>query len=254
MWDGSLTLECPTTGYKMNISFAEKNETTNKIEGEIFLNGQPIIGLSGAAGKVVHYWKTGDKKKKKEELYNFSTAPKKNENVSYPPVESRVEMNSLRLWKEVSDAVIRDDMFAADNAKRKVEHDQRIREKKRELEGADYKAVYFDQVTVNQKAQWVPKEGIEISKASLEALKDVVTQQRLLAEERALNPVAEPEVVNVTPETQKLKTEKSSKITLMKSKEKLNKDQKQSLSPDQEVEVGSPKDGKETDPENCIIS
>lgn len=40
MWDGSLSLECPTTGYKLNISFSEKNETTNKIKGDISLNGQ----------------------------------------------------------------------------------------------------------------------------------------------------------------------------------------------------------------------
>lgn len=119
-------------------------------------------------------------------------------------------MNSLRMWKDVSDAVIRDDMFAADNAKKKVEHEQRIRERKREQEGtffkislssiricftyaslintfffltflgAEYKAVYFDQVLVNQKLQWVPKEGIEISKTSLEGLKEVVAKQKVL--------------------------------------------------------------------------
>lgn len=44
-------------------------------------------------------------------------------------------MNSLRVWKDVADAVIRDDMVAADIAKRKVEHEQRIRERKREQEG-----------------------------------------------------------------------------------------------------------------------
>jgi hypothetical protein len=51
-------------------------------------------------------------------------------------------MNSLRVWKDVADAVIVDDMAAADNAKRLVEHEQRLRERKREAEGTRLRGIF----------------------------------------------------------------------------------------------------------------
>jgi len=177
MWDGDLVLECPKHEYKLNISFSETNETTNKIKGHISKNGITVYKIGGACGKVVHYWKPEEKKKKKE-LYNFSTSPKaKDDTIVYPPPKSRVSMNSLQVWKAVADAIIQDDMIAADNAKRKVEDEQRLREKTRELEGASYKALYFDQM-ISEKIVWVPKEDIKLNQEYIEGLKVVAASQR----------------------------------------------------------------------------
>lgn len=202
MWMGPLILEAqsqsPEHAYRLELQFSEKNETTNQVKGTISLKGEALYHLSGAVGRVIHFWKAEMKdskgikqaaksssgKKAQVVLFDFAKYLRDDSNVKYPAPECRVKMNSLRVWKEVADAVIIDDMTSADNAKRQVEHEQRLREKKREVEGAAYGGVYFEQRKVNDALQWFPKDGIQLSPEYLESLKEIVAKQNEEDKER----------------------------------------------------------------------
>jgi len=120
---------------------------------------------------VIYYWDVANNSKKKEkmELYNFSNFP--NEKISYLPPDARVPLNSLKLWKPVADSVILNDMEAADLAKKKIEHEQRIREKNRETDGESYKGIYFSQQKEGESVNWSFNGSTKINKEYIEMLK-----------------------------------------------------------------------------------
>jgi hypothetical protein len=170
VWSGPLTLECPDSGYKLNLHYSEKNENVNRARGQITKEGKVIFEIKGSAGKEIYYWKSEEGDKKKKEFYKLSSDSLPPE-VAYPPVESRVPSNSLRQWKEVSDAIVKNDMIAADLAKNQIEQLQRVREKKREREGEEYHGTYFDSKMENEKRIWEAKPNIKI-REHLEELKE----------------------------------------------------------------------------------
>jgi hypothetical protein len=90
MWDGPFIIECPSNGYKLELNFSEKNESTNQIKGSISIKGQIAYQVSGVVGKVVYYWKPEDKKEKKKKrqvLYDFATLKRDDTILKYPPPE-----------------------------------------------------------------------------------------------------------------------------------------------------------------------
>jgi len=192
MWDGVIEMECQTSGYKVVMTLSEENEETNRLVGKIVKiseNGEEEIirHLSGITGKKTDMWKPGEEENL-EELYNFDNFVPPT--LHYPPTECQRAMDSLKLWKPVADPVIRDDMWEADLAKKKIEHDQRVRERAREQAGLEYKGVYFEHKQQDDGTMlWVFNEKETINSEFLEKLK-----KKVFEEEEALRLKLEEEI------------------------------------------------------------
>jgi len=181
MWDGPVEMECPSTGYKVEFTLSEEDEETNRLEGRILKGGEEVMILRGVTGKKTEMWKPGDEENK-EELYNFDNFVMPN--ISYPPVECQLQMDSLKLWKVVADPIIVDDMWTADLAKKAIEQAQRVKEKKREAAGLEYEGVYFVHKEQSDGAKlWVFNEKEEINREFLIKLAEKVKQEELKKKE-----------------------------------------------------------------------
>jgi len=252
VWSGPLTLECPDTKYKLTLHFSEKNENTNRIKGQITKEGNVVFEIKGNVGKEIYYWKPEEGDKKKKELFRFTSEPSLPD-ISYPPADSLVPNNSLRQWKEVSDAIVKNDMVAADIAKKKIEQLQRDSEKKREQEGEEYESTYFQSKLVNDKKIWEAKENIRVNREYLEELKERVLNAE--KEEKRIHEVGDLEEKNIIQNDVKEKEREVQEDTLKKSDSNVsNKKKNHSNEKSLLKKENSPKkDGENTD-ENCIIS
>jgi len=63
--------------------------------------------------------------------------------IQYLPEEVQSDLNSLKLWMPVKHAIIRNDMAGADEEKKKIEADQRMRQTIRRTEGTWKDAKHF---------------------------------------------------------------------------------------------------------------
>jgi len=180
MWDGVIEMECQATDYKVTMTLSEENDVTNRLVGKITKIGENgeeeiIRLLKGITGKITEMWKPGEEEYL-EELYNFNNfVPPV---LHYPSSECQTSMDSLKLWKTVADPIIRDDMWEADLAKKKIEQDQRVREKAREQAGLEYKGVYFEHKQQDDGTMlWVFNEQESINPQFLEILKNKVQEE-----------------------------------------------------------------------------
>jgi len=254
VWSGLLTLECPDTKYKLTLDFSEKNENTNRIKGQITKEGNVIFEIKGNAGKEIYYWKPEEGDKKKKELFKFSAEQSFPPDISYPHADSHVPNNSLRQWKEVSDAIIKNDMVTADIAKKKIEQIQRVREKKREEEGEEYESTYFETKLVNEKKVWKAKEEIRINREYLEELKERVIKEE--KEEKRIHEDGDLEEMNIIQKDIKEKERETMQEDISKKTNQSNKKKNYSnekLSLKKENSPTKKEEGENTD-ENCIIS
>jgi hypothetical protein len=170
MWEGEFSVECKKTGYSATMTLHEEDENTNRLTGKVFHDGQEIYHMNGITGSSTYIWKPEDEANKRE----LSDGKCKPPVISYPPPECRVAMDSLKLWSPVAAPIIAADMWAADQAKKVIEQDQRIREKKREADGADYDAQFFvAKKDENGKiTSWVFNEQISVDPPFLEKLRE----------------------------------------------------------------------------------
>jgi len=201
MWVGTVEMECPKTGYKLEMTLSEEDENTNRLVGKI-KKGDEILcmHLRGETGKFTQMWKPGEEDKK-EELYNFKdwNYPK----INYPKPEEQLPMDSLKLWKPVADPIIENDLWKADLAKKKIEQEQRVRERAREAAALEYKGVYFEHKKQEDGTMlWVYNDHDSISPEFLKKLALKVIEEEKLAlaleEERKLKEAREKEAQNST--------------------------------------------------------
>jgi len=141
IWNGSITIECPDTGYMAVITCSEKSKN-NHIDGHICKIDSPdviIYEFSGLDGDMIQYYKPGSKKKRP--LLDFvSLVPLR---MNYAAPEQLPELSSYNVWREVNDAIVADDMPKADEVKLVIEQDQRdriadLKENNLEFTGAHY--------------------------------------------------------------------------------------------------------------------
>jgi hypothetical protein len=285
MWDGAVNVDAQTSGYKLELVYSEKNESTNKIKGQISKNGQILYKVDGAVGKVTYYWKPDEGKKKKAELWS----PSKNTQllvINYLPVECRVGMNAMRVWKDVCDAIIKDNMQVADQAKKRVEAEQRTRERAREALGSTYQAVYFDpneedkEKTTNLShsqnsaratgdkhviRRWQIQKDVMLNRKHLEELKEKVVKENeeRASKEKETGTKQEMSVecgdgLTTTSSSHKLKKGESKKPASRSSSTSLKKGGKNStsdlLSPRNDYHGENANEQQTEGDENCIIS
>jgi len=185
MWEGDFSVECKKTGYSAHFNVTEEDENTNRLTGKIMhVDKGCIYELNGITGSTTNIWKP-DQEATKRELTDGKCKPPL---ISYPPKDCRPKMDSLQLWRPVAKAIVDADMWAADEAKKTIEQNQRVRERAREASGADYDAQFFKaQKDDNGKiVSWVFNTDITVDGAFLEKLKKkVVEEEAITAQEQA---------------------------------------------------------------------
>jgi len=186
MWDGEITLACEESGYSATLKLSEVDPATNRVEGTVLKNGEPVFHLEGQCGVLVEIWKEG-KEDEKTAIYTADAV--QTSTITYPSTSCLVEMDSIRLWKTTSDAIIENDLYTADTEKIKVETNQRAREKARKEAGLPYDAQFFVNVNAGDdtSAHWKVKDGVKVDKAFLETLRKKAAEEAAAAAEREAN-------------------------------------------------------------------
>jgi len=119
MWIGDVKLSCPESGYFATIQTNEKRHKVNSITGAIYHQDhpdKPIYQFEGICGKQTHYWSPGSEKET-EILLDHSLL--KEAYIQYLEPSLRPELESMRLWVPVANAIIDNDMATADVEKKK---------------------------------------------------------------------------------------------------------------------------------------
>jgi len=157
MWVGDVRLSCPESGYYATIQTNEKRHKVNSISGAIYHQDnpdKPIYKFEGVCGKQTLYW-SPDSEKEKEILVDHSLL--KEAYIQYLPPSLRSEMDSMRLWVPVANAIIENDMATADEEKKKIEEDQRSRITEKGSENIDSGA-HFQKTS----GTWKFKENLSL--------------------------------------------------------------------------------------------
>jgi len=177
MWNGDISLQCPDTGYSVQLTLSEVDPSHNSGAGKIYKDGVEIYEIFGRLGELVEMWPI-DSPKQKTALFTKETC--RSSAITYPPVSAQVEMDSIRLWKSTSDAIIAADLPTADAEKIKVESSQRARERGRKEAGLPYSAKYFINTETDdqESANWKVKDGITIDDEFINNLKKDVSAER----------------------------------------------------------------------------
>jgi len=210
IWHGTINITCSANQLSANIRLFEV-EGRNLLEGEILDNGIPLYHLSGVAGKKTYYQEPGSDEKKL--LVDISTYT--DSVIQYLPEEVLPEFNSLKIWMPVKHAIIRNDMVVADDEKKKVEADQRLRQSIRRAEGTWKDAKYFvfqpkdnmaNQLITEEeeleKGTWDFKNNFTIDKEYVESVNKEAEDIRIkkLAE-KEMDPLPHPEEIHENNDT-----------------------------------------------------
>lgn len=125
-WDGEINIYCPKSGLEANIVYKEEGwSSVNVAHGSISRRGNsvPLYTFSGACSGVF----TLCKYKTNETELLLDSAKVEKSKVRYQPREDWSELCSLRVWEEVNQAIVDNNMEKADSAKRIIEENQRKR-------------------------------------------------------------------------------------------------------------------------------
>jgi len=141
-WDGVTTIVCKKTGYHAKFTFKEEGYyCVNTVNGSIFNEGSsdPLFTFSGSVEEKITL-----KNLKTSETQEIIDVKKI---VFRPPTYlSKEEMDpleSILIWSDVNEAIIKDDIPNAEIAKKKIEDAQR----KRRVEGKNYQPRFFQSDT-----------------------------------------------------------------------------------------------------------
>jgi len=146
----------------------------------------------------------------------FDLAEYKDNTIEYLPEEVWTDLNSLKLWQPVKNAVVINDMVIADEEKKKIEQAQRKREAQRKAANATKKGTYFTFVPnemyndgnsaddydadvtskdLDQKGHWDFNNNIAINDSYLQDIaiqvEKVRAERKKAAEEKLNEPDAE---------------------------------------------------------------
>jgi len=147
-WQKSIDITCPSSGYKATITFQDSG-SSDSLTGVISKGDQPVLRFEGSLDDEVYYFEEGAD----EETLFISQDDLKDSKIIYPPQLD--EYPSLKVWKEVTQCIVANDMTEADRAKHLVEEAQRVRVRAGEDEKKERKYFKFDEA----KGQWRYKEG-----------------------------------------------------------------------------------------------
>lgn len=157
VWDGPIVIECPKHGFKAALEYKEEGwYCINTIYGTLYnsVGTIPCGKITGACSEQLNIAKCepaetpeGFVTRNPEPFLNIPQL--KRSKLSYSPKSEWEYLSSLHIWKDVSEAIVADDMAAADNCKRLIEEAQR----KRRNEGNSYQPRLFKP---DESKFWVP--------------------------------------------------------------------------------------------------
>jgi len=138
-WEGVTVIRCEQTGLQCSLTLKEEGwycvNTINGVVSTISNPNTPIKVISGNLGEVINI--TDPSTGQTQVFVDAVNEPKVK--TQYPPLNEQDERNSLRIWSEVSKAIVDDDMETADIEKIKLENGQR----KRRQEGKNWEVRHF---------------------------------------------------------------------------------------------------------------
>merc|ERR1711879_996036 len=142
-WSGDIAISCEQTGFTGNVEFVP-HKGFNNVSGTIMKAGnnkvEPVMFIAGNTGKSL-YIADNKKMKDKVKLVDYSDI-----HVNIPEYPDRKDLapnSSLRLWSEVTQAIIANDMETADLKKNEIEERQRT---ERLQPGDNFEAKYFREI------------------------------------------------------------------------------------------------------------
>merc|ERR1712137_664168 len=110
-WDGPVSINCPSTGYSVELNYRpDTKHNVNELSGTLRSGNNVLYYIRGQIGREIYI-------SKDEKL---------------PPNAS------LRLWRNVADAIVHNRMAEADAEKRRVEEEQRAKRRTGQLPESQY--------------------------------------------------------------------------------------------------------------------
>jgi len=203
MWTGVVEIVCPESGYSATLSLQEidhrnivsgsiskkkpaqassastsetSSSTTSSSTSETSSSTQErkaVFKLAGWAGEKVYYAPVGEGESEddvnvedhSEKKLLFDLNDSSDNIIQYLPEEVQTEFNSLKLWQPVKQAIVINNMYSADEEKKKIEKAQREREAHRRANDLTKTAAFFTFVTqsaVDKKMSDNPDEDGDV--------------------------------------------------------------------------------------------
>jgi len=153
---GQVTISCKKTGYYAEIDFKSKpmfGGEYNTLSGKICKWDKVLYFISGKwDGKMmIEATETSNS----SVLFQPTKETRSRRLVKQKPVYDQMESReSTKLWKKVSDAILKDDQELATDEKAVLEGDQRASAKKRQETGEDFTPRFFEK---NHEGIWTYK-------------------------------------------------------------------------------------------------
>jgi len=159
-WEGEITFTCEKTNLRAVLQYKEEGwYCTNVVNGTVFqdipdgASNVPIAKITGAVSQCLKTTpitpdelaaspsirRSSSSNYTSEEVLLVDYTTLKRNKLEYLPIDEWHERSSLRIWRDMFQAVIDDDMSTADTAKKLVEDAQRERRKN----GADFRPIFF---------------------------------------------------------------------------------------------------------------
>ncbi|CAD7077365.1 unnamed protein product [Hermetia illucens] len=142
---GTVTIQSPQTGYHAEIEFLTKpfyGGKRNKISAEVFAPNEkkPFVTISGEWSGVMEA-KWHDSSNPNGVFVDVNSIPIFKKHVR--PISEQADLESRKVWKEVTAGLKLNDIDRATNAKYEVEQRQRDENKARKEAGSDWDTKYF---------------------------------------------------------------------------------------------------------------
>ncbi|XP_069132132.1 oxysterol-binding protein-related protein 8-like isoform X1 [Argopecten irradians] len=157
---GKVAIDCPKTGYRCELEFKLKpflgsGAASNRISGKIKMGSDTLAHVEGHWDQDVFLKEKGSSE---SELFWSPTPEVKSQRLlRYTvPVDSQGDMESERLWRHVSDAVVINDMTNATQEKFILEERQRKEARERKAKMEDWVPRLFERDLLT--GDWVYKD------------------------------------------------------------------------------------------------
>ncbi|XP_011413025.3 oxysterol-binding protein-related protein 8 isoform X5 [Magallana gigas] len=156
---GKVTISCPKTSYRAEVEFKLKpflnmGEASNKIIGKLKVGSDTLATLEGHWDQDIYI---RDRSTGESHLFWSPTVEVKAQRLRRftVPVDHQEDMESERLWKNVSDAIATSDMHAATHEKYILEERQRNEAKERKAKMLEWMPRLFERDPLT--GDWVYK-------------------------------------------------------------------------------------------------
>jgi len=159
-YEGDVKIRCEKTGLVANLTYFEDGWwCVNTVTGFIAKESSPDVKLFTVRGPINGLVNITNSKTNAVEPFidlgklHFTT-------LQYIPFEKLHDRMSVKLWRELSEAIVADDMYKADVAKRAVEDAQR----KRRNEGNSFVPEFFEFEKETNRWNLIPGKMAQVDK------------------------------------------------------------------------------------------